>query len=124
MTPPLKRPNSAGGALVSTLNSWMASIDREERHLSRLGLQHGDAVEEVFVDARPSAVDAREGASPGGSATPGTSVTREKKLRPFSGSCTMRRFGMTWPRLLDSVCSSDASAVTVGRFLEAADRRA
>ena len=26
MTPPLKRPNSAGGELVSTLNSWMASI--------------------------------------------------------------------------------------------------
>ena len=26
MTPPLKRPNSAGGVLVTTLNSWIASM--------------------------------------------------------------------------------------------------
>ena len=34
--------------------------DREERHLAGLGLQHGDAVEQVFVGARPAAVDARQ----------------------------------------------------------------
>jgi hypothetical protein len=26
MTPPLKRPNSAGGLFVTTLNSWIPSI--------------------------------------------------------------------------------------------------
>jgi hypothetical protein len=34
--------------------------DRVEGHLTRLGLQHRDAVEQVFVGTRPAAVDARE----------------------------------------------------------------
>ena len=33
---------------------------RKECHLPRLGLQHGDAVEQVFVGPGPSAVDARQ----------------------------------------------------------------
>ena len=36
MTPPLKRPNSAGGELVSTLNSWMASITAEKLDPARV----------------------------------------------------------------------------------------
>src|SRR5688572_11408115 len=32
----------------------------EERDLSRLGLEHRDAVEEILVGPRPSAVDARQ----------------------------------------------------------------
>ena len=59
-TPPLKRPNSAGGLLLSILNSWIASMFGKERHLPRLGLQHRDAVEQILVGARPSAVDARQ----------------------------------------------------------------
>ncbi len=45
---------------------------RKERHLAGLGLQHRDAVEQIFVGARPAAVDARQRRSRrGGSATPG-----------------------------------------------------
>jgi hypothetical protein len=33
---------------------------RKERHLSRLGLQHRDPVEQILVRARPAAVDARQ----------------------------------------------------------------
>ena len=59
-TPPLKRPNSAGGLLLSILNSWIASMFGKERDLAGLGLQHRDAVEQVLVGARPAAVDARQ----------------------------------------------------------------
>ena len=41
-------------------NSSMRVDDRIERHLARLRLQHADAVVEVFVGARPAAVDARQ----------------------------------------------------------------
>jgi hypothetical protein len=34
--------------------------DREERNLARFRLEYGDAVEEVFVRTRSSAVDARQ----------------------------------------------------------------
>ena len=59
-TPPLNRPNSAGGLLLSILNSWIASMIGKVRHLPRLGLEHGDAVEEILVRSRSAAVDARQ----------------------------------------------------------------
>src|SRR6185503_18472865 len=40
---------------------FLDGIDvREERHLARLGLEHGDTVEEILVGARTPAVDSRQ----------------------------------------------------------------
>ena len=43
-----------------SLNSSIASMIGIEGHLSRLRLQHADAVVEIFVGARPAAVDPRQ----------------------------------------------------------------
>ena len=87
--------------------------DREERDLARLGLQHGDAVEEVFVGARPPAVDARQrrvgrqrdAGRERGQRDEAAAVQRQLQ-RPARCSTTV-------PRLAVSVRSSGASAVTV-----------
>jgi hypothetical protein len=50
-----------GGRAVAFDLEFLNRINhREERDLARLRLEHGDAVEEVLVRARPSSVDARQ----------------------------------------------------------------
>jgi hypothetical protein len=83
--------------------------DRKEGDLTRLGLQHRDPVEQIFVRAGSAAVDAGNGC-PGGSATPGASTVSEMKLRPFSGRSTIFSCSTTWPRLAVSCRSRGTSA--------------
>ena len=45
--------------------------------------------------------------------TPGPSVARSRKLRPFKGRSTTRLLSITWPTVLDSVESNGASPVVV-----------
>ena len=73
----------------------------KERHLPWFGLQHGDAVEQVLVGARPAAVDARKRRSRAAEAPPrqAPGLTSLRKLRPLSGRSTIRRLSMTCPRL-------------------------
>ncbi len=54
-------PAELGGGTVALDLEFLNRVDDGEvRHLTGLGLQHGDAVEQVFVGARPPAVDARQ----------------------------------------------------------------
>ncbi len=84
-TPPLKRPNSAGGLLVSTLNSWMASTTGKNATCPGSGCSTEIPSKRYsLVRGRPPLM--RGSWEPGGNATPGASVASVMKLRPFSGS--------------------------------------
>ena len=61
--------------------------DRVIHHLARFGLQHADAVVEVFVRPRPASVDARQNRSSRSAARrPARGSPSGTKLRPSSGS--------------------------------------
>ena len=84
-TPPLKRPNSAGGLLLSILNSWMASMFGKNATCPGSGCStEMPSNRYSLVRGRPPLM--RGSGEPGGSATPGARPASVMKLRPFSGS--------------------------------------
>ena len=110
-TPPLKRPNSAGGLLLSTRNSAISST------MGRNGTCPGSGCSTEMPSKMYSLVRGRPplmrgNADAGGRATPGASTVRSTKLRPFSGSASTRARETTCPSVADSVCSRGARRVT------------
>ena len=90
-TPPLKRPNSAGGLLLSILNSWIASMFGKNATWPGSGCStEMPSNRYSLVRGRPPLM--RGSDDPGGSATPGASPASVMKLRPFSGSSTTFRW--------------------------------
>ena len=112
ITPPLNRPNSAGGLLLSILNSWMASMFGKNATCPGSGCStEMPSNRYSLVRGRPPLM--RGSDEPGGRATPGTRLASVMKLRPFSGRPTTFCWSTTcpspdvWPR------RSGASAMTV-----------
>ena len=60
MTPPLNRPNSAGGLLLSILNSWIASITGKNATCPGSGCSTEIPSNRYSFGARPAAVDTRQ----------------------------------------------------------------
>ena len=113
-TPPLKRPNSAGGLLVSSLNSWIASTFGKNATWPGSGCStEMPSNRYSLVRGRPPLIRGSGAVGGGGRATPGTRLASAMKLRPFSGRSTTRRWSMTWPRLPFWLRSIEASAETV-----------
>ena len=110
-TPPLKRPNSAGGLFVSILNSWMASMFGKNATCPGSGCStEMPSNKYSLVRGRPPLI--RGSDEFGVSATPGTSPASVMKLRPFSGNAVIVWFPMTCPRLAEALRSSAASPTT------------
>ncbi len=111
MTPPLNRPNSAGGLLVSILNSWIASTTGKNATCPGSGCStEMPSKRYSLVRGRPPLM--RGNCDPGGSATPGDSVASVMKLRPLSGRAGIFSSETTWPRLAVAR-RAGASPVTV-----------
>ena len=110
-TPPLNRPNSAGGLLLSILNSLNRVDVRKKRDLPWLGLQHRNAVEQILVYARSTAVDTQRDEF-GGRATPGTKPRGDE-----AATIQRQRENLViiddLPRLAEFSRSSDASPATL-----------
>ena len=88
-TPPLKRPNSAGGLLLSILNSWIASTFGKNATCPGSGCStEMPSNRYSLVRGRPPLMRGSGAAGGGGSATPGTRLASEMKLRPLSGRST------------------------------------
>ena len=73
ITPPLNRPNSAGGLLLSILNSWIASMLGKNATCPGSGCStEMPSNRYSFVRGRPPLMRGNGAAGGGGSATPGT----------------------------------------------------
>ena len=92
MTPPLKRPNSAGGLFVSTLNSCIASTTGKNATCPGSGCStEMPSNRYSLVRGRPPLMRGRS--EPGGSATPGVSAASVMKRTAVQ---RQRRDGLGW----------------------------
>ena len=89
-TPPLNRPNSAGGLLLSILNSWIASMLGKNATCPGSGCStEMPSNRYSLVRGRPPLMRGNGAAGGGGTATPGARAARLRKLRPLSGRSTI-----------------------------------